>query len=257
MLDIRILLPPPKPTELAGRKQWLWCQKLEQDVEVLLSPLTSLGDVKGLPSYQYLLSRGVQVNELDTKFHRIEIDSLDVACSTTTIEDGMQSTLCSYSDVVLGGTFDNLHNGHRLLLTESALITTSRILVGIADGPLLVSKVLPELIEKIEKRISRVKNYLVDIKPWIKHDVVAITDVYGPTVHDGELTCVVVSPETQRGGEKINAERKRRVRTHVHTLKQVWCQTPKNHPGTSYNLTVRYICLATVLYMLIARIVAF
>ena len=117
----------------------------------------------------------------------------------------------SYNDVVLGGTFDNIHNGHRLLLTQSALIARRRILIGISSGPLLEAKALPELIKPVTNRITDVQCFLSDIKPWIKHEVVPITDVYGPTTTDSELECVVVSPETVRGAEKINSERQKKV----------------------------------------------
>ncbi len=112
---------------------------------------------------------------------------------------------------MLGGTFDNIHNGHRLLLTQSILITRNRLLVGISNGPLLVSKILPELIKPVTDRISDVQMFLSDIQPCIRHEVVSITDVYGPTVIDRELECVVVSPETMRGADMINTERRKKV----------------------------------------------
>lgn len=125
----------------------------------------------------------------------------------------MKETLSfrGYNDVVLGGTFDNIHNGHRLLLTQSALIARRRILIGVSSGPLLEAKILPELIKPVTNRIRDIQCFLSDIKPWIKHEVVPIMDVYGPTTSDSELECVVVSPETIRGATKINTERERRV----------------------------------------------
>ena len=54
--------------------------------------------------------------------------------------------------------------------------------------------------------------FLRDVKPWLKLDVVPITDVYGPTAWDEELEGLVVSHETAKGGEAINKERKRKVR---------------------------------------------
>ena len=166
-------------------------------------------EVKRSPGYELLAQR---INsESEPKYQTIEIRS-----SPPPDSHGQQSAPSAnfpkaYNDVVLGGTFDNIHDGHRLLLTQSALLARRRILVGMSNGPLLSSKVLPELIKPIDVRVSEVQAYLEDVNPWIKHEVVSITDVYGPTAWDEELECLVVSPETVRGGEKINQERGRKV----------------------------------------------
>ena len=39
------------------------------------------------------------------------------------------------------GTFDRLHNGHKLLLTESALLCDAKIVVGVTDGIMIQNKV--------------------------------------------------------------------------------------------------------------------
>ena len=119
--------------------------------------------------------------------------------------------LKALSDVALGGTFDYIHNGHRLLLTQAALVTTNRILVGVANGILLKNKTLSELIKPVEERIAEVEALIRDIQPEVCIEVVPITDVYGPTAWDEKLDGLVVSAETVSGGDKVNEERKRRV----------------------------------------------
>ena len=205
LLDVRILLPHPTNhmTQLQPSRP------LQHDIDVLLSPMTTFHEVKQSVEYQFLSAR--VKSDLEHKFQNIQIDSDPMSESDSKQSVQESPSLKTYSDIALGGSFDNIHNGHRLLLTESALVANSRILVGIADGPLLESKVLPELIKPVEERISNVRAYLSDLKPYIKHEVVAITDVYGPTAWDDKLECLVVSPETARGGEKINTERKRKV----------------------------------------------
>ena len=150
---------------------------------------------------------------MELNYQNIEIkNSTPSNCDLQQTALSAQS-LKAYNDVVLGGTFDNIHHGHRLLLTQSALLARRRIVVGMSNGPLLSSKVLPELIKPIDIRVSDVEAYLCDIKPWIKHEVVPITDIYGPTAWDDDLECLVVSPETVRGGLKINQEREKKVST--------------------------------------------
>lgn len=45
-----------------------------------------------------------------------------------------------YENVVLGGTFDRLHTGHKLLLSEAALRCSSTLTVGVTDTQMLTSK---------------------------------------------------------------------------------------------------------------------
>ena len=171
--------------------------------------MPSIEEVKRSPGYE-LLAQRIDSN-LEPKYQTLKINTSAPHDSSLQQTAPSAQTLKVYDDVVLGGTFDNIHNGHRLLLTQSTLLARRRILVGMSSGPLLTSKVLPELIKPIDVRVSEVEAYLSDVKPWIKHEVVPITDVYGPTAWDEDLECLVVSPETVRGGEKINQERQRKV----------------------------------------------
>lgn len=43
------------------------------------------------------------------------------------------SNMKTYQNVVLGGTFDKLHNGHKILLTEALLRCTNKITVGVTN----------------------------------------------------------------------------------------------------------------------------
>ena len=45
--------------------------------------------------------------------------------------DDLDAPTPTYSHVVLGGTFDHLHNGHRRLLTLAALVASEEITVGV------------------------------------------------------------------------------------------------------------------------------
>ncbi|XP_032664500.1 bifunctional coenzyme A synthase isoform X2 [Odontomachus brunneus] len=116
----------------------------------------------------------------------------------------------TYRNVVLGGTFDRLHNGHKILLSEAALRCTEKLTVGVTNTNMISSKILWELIEPCTKRIKKVKEFLEDVDSSITCNVVPIDDMYGPTKEDPTLEMIVVSQETKRGGDKVNELRLQR-----------------------------------------------
>ncbi|XP_062188049.1 phosphopantetheine adenylyltransferase 1-like [Phragmites australis] len=113
----------------------------------------------------------------------------------------------AYRSVVLGGTFDRLHDGHRRLLKASADLASDRIVVGVCTGPMLVKKEYAELIEAVEKRIKAVENYIKSIKPELIVQVEPIDDPYGPSITDDKLDAIIVSKETLNGGLAVNGKR--------------------------------------------------
>ncbi|XP_042210072.1 bifunctional coenzyme A synthase-like [Homarus americanus] len=112
-----------------------------------------------------------------------------------------------YSSVVIGGTYDCIHAGHKILLTEALLRCKDRLTCGVADGPLLKNKILSDLIEPCEKRISNVKELAMDIDPTVEYNIVQITDPMGPTKWDPNMDMIVVSEETKKGIALINKAR--------------------------------------------------
>ncbi|KAJ8313526.1 hypothetical protein KUTeg_008087 [Tegillarca granosa] len=115
-----------------------------------------------------------------------------------------------YDYVCLGGTFDRLHVGHKMMLGEACLLCKSCLTCGVTEQNMNKKKTLLELIQPIDERISVVVNFIEDVKPTIKHKVVPISDMFGPTITDPDLQCIVLSPETQKGGGIINQEREKK-----------------------------------------------
>lgn len=210
-LDIRILLP------ISGYSTNTY-PPLSTTIDALLSTCPDQQSLSVLPSYTYLKSRAVELH--NTPFVHINTDPslTDPTDEATPGDDTGSNGL--YSTVALGGTFDRIHSGHSLLLTYSAYLCSNRIIVGVSDGPLLVNKVLTELIEPVQHRVSNVRAFLTDVKPTLQMDVVAINDVFGPTRYDPNVDCIVVSQETSKGGEIVNAERQKKVHK-ILTLKDL------------------------------------
>ena len=108
-----------------------------------------------------------------------------------------------YNHVCLGGTFDRIHLGHKILLTQAALRCKSKLTVGVTDQAMLQSKKLSELIQPVEIRMQKVQEFLDQIRAN-ENFVTAISDPFGPAITDESIECIVASQETKRGCDKIN-----------------------------------------------------
>ncbi|KAK1936726.1 Phosphopantetheine adenylyltransferase 1 [Phytophthora citrophthora] len=109
--------------------------------------------------------------------------------------------------VILGGTFDHLHNGHKKLLSLAVSICKSRMIVGVTADSMLRKKSHAELLESLEKRKSAVRAYIAFLNPHISADIVTIEDPFGPAIVVPEAAAMVVSTETLPGAAKINEVR--------------------------------------------------
>lgn len=167
-------------------------------------------------------------------------------CSKAT--DGAPNASASkHAVVAVGGTFDHLHSGHKLLLTATALMlqpsvgpdsVPRRLIVGITGDELLKNKKYAEHLESWKLREESVVNFLIpllsftlsgddDVKRThvdepvvngkgvytklkqanVTIECVEIQDPFGPTITDEAVSALVVSGETRDGGAAVNTKR--------------------------------------------------
>lgn len=108
-----------------------------------------------------------------------------------------------FTRVVIGGTFDAMHLGHRKLIKTAADIGES-IVIGLTSDD-FAARFRPMKAPSYEKRKTRVEDFLKDMgKPY---DIVEINDSYGVATIDAEIDCIIVSEETLLRAEEINTIR--------------------------------------------------
>jgi pantetheine-phosphate adenylyltransferase len=107
-----------------------------------------------------------------------------------------------YPVVALGGTFDHLHPGHKILLSMGAWIASEKLIVGVTSSTLLTKKPNAHLVEPLEVRMQNVRDFLNRFKKGLELYIVELNDVYGPTGWDPNVQALVVSRETISGAKE-------------------------------------------------------
>jgi len=109
---------------------------------------------------------------------------------------------------VLGGTFDRLHSGHKVMLTLAAMVSRKSLHIGISGEALLKKKKHGEYLQDFKMRKDRVLGFVSSVNPSLTVFVAELQDMYGPSLFK-ECEVLVVSEETKKGGELVNIERTR------------------------------------------------
>jgi len=118
--------------------------------------------------------------------------------------DAMDCDIPRFQRVAVGGTFDQLHNGHKKLLTLAAGCCEENMVIGITGDEMLKKKSNAGMISSYSQRAKNVVDFLQLVKPSLRYEPVEIQDPFGPTITDATIQAIVVSSETVPGANKIN-----------------------------------------------------
>ena len=113
-----------------------------------------------------------------------------------------------FKHVVLGGTFDKFHLGHKKLL-EKAFEVGKKVIIGIATEEIYKNKFLSETIESFSERKKSVSEFLKK-KDWLKRTkLISFSNFTGGADKEKNIDAVVVSNLTYPNALKINQLREK------------------------------------------------
>ena len=158
-----------------------------------------------------------------------------------------ESVSTRHYSVAVGGTFDHLHAGHKLLLSMTALALEPEdrhgpsreksMIIGITGDELLTNKKHAEQMQSWDDRQQAVREFLSAILdfttpneasrriqrfsnpgpngraiheefgPHFLVKYVEISDPFGPTITDEAISALIISGETRSGGKAVNDRR--------------------------------------------------
>lgn len=213
------------------------------DVRVILSNLKHNHTTKLRKPVDVLIFDDVnhETKTFTDKYSISNVIKLQNSENSQEIDEQSEEVDCQvYNNVVLGGTFDRLHVGHKILLSEAVLRAKLRLVVGVTDTNMIQGKKLPELILPVSERIKEVEDFLTDIDESLNYEIVPIQDPFGPTKSDTDMQAIVVSAETYKGGLKVNELRleNKLNELNIHCIKLVELEsgcTDKEHKVSSSN----------------------
>jgi len=113
------------------------------------------------------------------------------------------SHLYHFGYVVLGGTFDHFHKGHKFFL-EKAFGVGKKVLIGITSDKMIKDKFLSSAIESFFVRKENVCQFLMK-KNWQERaKIIKINDFIGGVDRLKNVEAIIVSKNTYQNALKIN-----------------------------------------------------
>ena len=109
--------------------------------------------------------------------------------------------------VGLGGTFDELHKGHRVLL-KKAFVIGVHVQIGLCTDEFARKLRKNHEIAPYKERKKELEDFLKETKVLGRAKIIPIADSFGPAATDNSIEAIVVSRETEPVAQAINVKRK-------------------------------------------------
>jgi pantetheine-phosphate adenylyltransferase len=112
-----------------------------------------------------------------------------------------------YENVAVGGTFDEFHRGHKILLMK-AFDVGKHVLIGLCSDEFAQKLNKPHPVASYNHRLEDLKTFLQEHGLLERAKIIPLKDPYGVTLSKGCIEALVVSKETEPIALEINKKRK-------------------------------------------------
>jgi cytidyltransferase-like protein len=110
--------------------------------------------------------------------------------------------------VAVGGTFDELHRGHRILLAK-AFEVGEIVMIGLTSDEMLEKYPKGHAVDCYESRKRQLLCFLSSQSVAERARIIPLHDSYGTTLTNEGLEALIVSEETKRVAGEINRLRRK------------------------------------------------
>ncbi len=110
--------------------------------------------------------------------------------------------MTKFTKVAVGGTFDELHRGHKALL-DKAFEVGERVVVGLTTDSFVAKMGKPHKTDSYIERLEELKAFLKETGLADRAEIVPLNDPYGLTLTGKGIDALVVSKETEKTALKI------------------------------------------------------
>jgi pantetheine-phosphate adenylyltransferase len=111
-----------------------------------------------------------------------------------------------FRKVAVGGTFDELHRGHKTLLGK-AFEVGNKVVIGLSSDEFVSKMGKPHATAPYGERCRELEAYLKEVGLTERAEIVQLNDPFGLTISGKGLEALVVSKETQKIADRINEKR--------------------------------------------------